>query len=54
MVPSPTPKRDHGDPQALRLRSEGKGELVRVEGLLLLFRGNKTYPIAEIIAAFTH
>ena len=23
MAPSPTPKRDHGDPQALRLRSEG-------------------------------
>src|ERR1700674_1669245 len=23
MVPSPTPKRDHGDPQAFRLRSEG-------------------------------
>jgi hypothetical protein len=25
MVPSPTPKRDHGDPQTFRLRSEGKG-----------------------------
>jgi hypothetical protein len=33
MVPSPTPKRDHGDPQAFRLRSEGQGELVRAEGL---------------------
>ena len=33
MVPSPTPKRDHGDPQSFRLRSEGKGELVRAEGL---------------------
>src|SRR5450759_1969184 len=39
MVPSPTPKRDHGDPQAFRLRSEGKGELVRAVGLLILFRG---------------
>ena len=39
MVPSPTPNRDHGDPQAFRLRSEGKGDLVRAEGLLLLFRG---------------
>jgi hypothetical protein len=28
MVPSPTPKRDHGDPQAFRLRSEGKGRPV--------------------------
>src|SRR5260370_18266649 len=28
-----SPKRDHGDPQAFRLRSEGKGELVRAEGL---------------------
>jgi len=25
MVPSLTPKRDHGDPQALRLRRGGKG-----------------------------
>ncbi len=25
MVPSPTPKRDHGDPQAFRLRSAGQG-----------------------------
>ena len=28
MVPSPTPKRDHGDPQTFRLRSEGKGRPV--------------------------
>src|SRR6266852_4398996 len=33
MVPSPKPKRDHGDPQSFRLRSEGKGKLVRAEGL---------------------
>src|ERR1035437_6095616 len=34
MVPSPTPKRDHGDPQAFRLRSaRAKGELVRAGGL---------------------
>ena len=33
MVPSPTPKRDHGDPQTFRLRSAGKGKLVRAEGL---------------------
>src|ERR1035438_1418995 len=43
MVPSPTPKRDHGDPQAFRLRSEGKGELVRAEGLLFLFRGRLVF-----------
>jgi len=28
MVPSPPPKRDHGDPQSFRLRSEGKGHPV--------------------------
>ena len=28
-----TPKRDHGDPQSFRLRSEGNGKLVRAEGL---------------------
>jgi len=33
MVPSPTPKRDHGDPKSIRLQSEGKGKLVRAEGL---------------------
>jgi len=33
MVPSPTPKRDHCDPQSFRLRSEGKEKLVRAEGL---------------------
>ena len=33
MVPSPTPKRDHGDPRYFRLRSEGEGKLVRAEGL---------------------
>ena len=43
MVPSPTPKRDHGDPQAFRLRSEGKGELVRAEGLLFWFRGRLVF-----------
>ena len=32
MVPSPTPKRDHGDPQTFRLRSEGKGEASTREG----------------------
>jgi hypothetical protein len=43
MVPSPTPKRDHGDPQAFRLRSKGKWELVRAEGLVLLFRGRLVF-----------
>lgn len=33
MVPSPTPKQDHGDPQSFRFRSEGNGKLVRAEGL---------------------
>ena len=33
MVPSPTPKRDHGDPQSFRLRSAGNRRLVRAEGL---------------------
>src|ERR1019366_7572341 len=33
MVPPPTPKRDHSDPQAFRLRSEGQRELVRAGGL---------------------
>src|SRR5271157_4239973 len=33
MVPSPTPKRDHGDPQAFRLRSVGQWKLVRAEGV---------------------
>src|SRR5258708_1666367 len=27
------PKRDHGDPQSFRLRTEGKGKMVRAEGL---------------------
>ena len=34
MVPSPAPKRDHGDPQAFRLRSaRAKVDLVRAGGL---------------------
>ena len=33
MVPSPTPKRDHGDPQAFRLRSAGLMVMVAGEGL---------------------
>ena len=33
MVPSPRPKRDQGDLQTFRLRSEGKEELVRAEGV---------------------
>src|ERR1017187_9183386 len=34
MVPSPAPKRGHGDPQAFRLRSaRAKGDLVRAGGL---------------------
>ena len=42
MVPSPTPKRDHGDPQTFGFEA-GKGELVRAERLLLLFRGRLVF-----------
>src|SRR5882724_13725573 len=33
MVPSPTPKRDHGDPQSLGFEARAKVKLVRAEGL---------------------
>jgi hypothetical protein len=33
MVPSPTPKRDHGDPQSFGFEARTKVKLVRAEGL---------------------
>src|SRR5689334_16494251 len=54
MVPSPTPKRDHGDPQSFRLRSEATGKLVRAEGLepsRTLLSNGFSYPAAAFAAA---
>src|SRR5437870_4638026 len=55
MVPYPlTPKRDHGDPQSFRLRSEGNGKLVRAEGLepsRTLRSNGFSYPATAFAAA---
>ncbi len=55
MVPYPlTPKRDHGDVQSFRLRSDGNGKLVRAEGLepsRTLRSNGFSYPTTAFAAA---
>src|SRR5437879_7372729 len=49
-----SPKRDHGDPQSFRLRSEGNGKLVRAEGLepsRTLRSNGFSYPATAFAAA---
>src|SRR5882757_7549283 len=53
MVPSPTPKRDHGDPQAFGSEARAKEDLVRAVGIeptLSLRKNGFSYPSTAFAA----